>query len=85
MKRKLWALALLSALLKLQLHFYDWTKGDRALEMQGYNATEIKLSTMFHPPVWISGNVYPSSTQRTPAPLAMGIDETHFSLVTVAV
>lgn len=86
MKRNIWTLALLSALLKLQLYFfYDWMKRNGALEMQGYNAPEIKLSTMSRSPMWISGNAYPRSNPRAPFPLAMGIDETHFSLITVAV
>lgn len=50
---------LILALLKPQLYFfYGRAKGNRTLGNLGVNSTEIKLSTISHPPIWVSENSF---------------------------
>lgn len=51
MEQKLWTLALLLALLDVQLPiFQEWIKGNGTLRTQGYDSMKIKLSPTSHPP-----------------------------------
>lgn len=72
---KLWTLALMLALRKLQLPFCGWTKGNGSLGTQGYNSMEMKLPTISHSRMGTSGNAYSSSTPRTPLPPATREDK----------
>lgn len=66
MEQKLWAQTLILALLKPQLHFfYKWTTGNRTLEMQGLNSTQIQIS------VCVSEISFSRDIARTPSPAAL--------------
>lgn len=67
-----WTLALISALLKPQLHFSDWTKENWTLETQECNSMEIKLSTIPHPPMRVSENAFSQDIVRIPHPAVVG-------------
>lgn len=69
MEQKLWSLALILALLKTKWDFFlGGTKGNETLETQGWDSTEIKLSTTSHPSMGTSRHSYSSGTQETHFP-----------------
>lgn len=48
-----------------------------ALGTQGFNSTEVNLSTMSHPPLRASGKSYSHSTSKSPPPSAISADIEH--------
>lgn len=44
-------------------------------ETQGFGSTEMKLSTISHPPIQVSENAFSWDMARNPPPLATGVDK----------
>lgn len=74
-EQKLWAMALILAVLKTKwVFFHGRMEGDGTLETKGLNSTERKLSTAPHSPMGASGNIYSHDTPRSPLPPSIGGD-----------
>lgn len=84
MEWKLWAMALILALLWTQLDFSPWRmKGNGTLETQGCNSIGIKLSTISNAPMQVSENAFSCDITINPHPPATGGDKAHSPLITV--
>lgn len=83
MEQKLWAVALILALLKSLECFHGEMEGDGNLKGNPLDFTPTtKLSMISHPPVGASGNAHSSSTLRTPLKLTTEKDHPQIYQIT---